>query len=115
MASEPNPKRAASTATRGAPQARVPARVQLRELESLFESYGWSERRGFARARKRARERALEMLESHAPEADASRAALLVASAELFRALIAEHAVAPHEAPGLASEVADVSGLPAIL
>ena len=89
MATEPNGRHASATATRraiaGRPRsARAPA--GLLRLERLFGQCQWPDRAAFAGARKRARRRALEVLESSSGK-HGQRTALLVAAADLFRSL----------------------------
>jgi signal transduction histidine kinase len=87
------------------------ALLELRALERLFADCEWPERRVFTRARKRARERALEALESGGSGPDATWMALLVAAAELFGALRVELVASPPNAARLAQQIENVIGL----
>jgi signal transduction histidine kinase len=93
----------------GAPSAVPPG---LRRLERLFGAYDWPERRAFVRARKRARARALAVLERSAPGHDAISTALLIAAAELFGAMRIELAASPEETSQLADQLQDELGVP---
>jgi signal transduction histidine kinase len=90
------------------------ALLDLRRLEGLFADVEWPERRAFMRARKLARERALEVLDRSGSGADGSRAALLIAASELFGAMRTELAASPQDALRLAEGLEDVIGLPRI-
>jgi signal transduction histidine kinase len=78
----------------------------LRELERLFAKRA---RRGEARARRRAKQRALATLESCGVEAD--RSVLTVFAAEMFGALRVELAAHPEEASRLARDAVNVAGV----
>lgn len=84
----------------------------LDRLESLFAERKWPGRRAFVLARKRARRRALTVLEACGPGADGVHTALLAGAAELFDALGIELAARPREAAQLARQIEDVVGLP---
>lgn len=86
------------------------ALVQLRRLERVFADCRWPEHRAFVRARKRARERAVETLQSGS-DADVTPTALLIAAAELFGAVRVERAASLQDAARLAQELEDVMGL----
>jgi signal transduction histidine kinase len=77
----------------------------LRGLESLFDDLDWPDRRAFVRARKRAHERGVQVLQA-GPGDDVSTALLLVAI-ELFTALRLELADLPHQAAVLVQRLAD--------
>jgi signal transduction histidine kinase len=94
MASRPNGHKGGS----GNTSTRTVALADLRRLERAFADFAWSERRAFARARKRARARALEALERGGFGVDNARAALLIAAAELFGAMKVELAASPQDA-----------------
>jgi signal transduction histidine kinase len=94
MASRPNGREGGS----GNTSARTVALADLRRLERAFADFEWSERRAFARARKHARARALEVLERGGSGVDNARAALLIAAAELFGAMKVELAASPQDA-----------------
>jgi signal transduction histidine kinase len=94
------------------PREAVPP--ELAQLEGLFANCQWPERRVFVRARRRARERAVDVLEESGPGGDTSRTALLVAAAELFVALKMELSVSLQEAALLAQQLDDLSGIPRI-
>lgn len=100
-----SPKTPAKTSTHAA------ALADLRRLERLFAGFEWPEQRAFVRARKRARERALEVLEGGGSGADVARTALLVAAAELFGSMRVELAARPKDAARLADELQDVVGV----
>jgi signal transduction histidine kinase len=93
-------------------RAAVPA--ELRQLERLFADCTWPERRAFVRARKRARERAVDVLEGSGSGSDASRTALLVAATELFVALKMEPSASLEEAARLAQQLEEINGIPRI-
>jgi signal transduction histidine kinase len=114
MASQPNVPKDASPKASSAWRAHAAAAGELRRLERVFAACEWPER-GFTRARRRARERALEILEGDRSEGDATRDALLVGAAELFRALTTGRAIAPPDASRLASQIEDVTGLSPIM
>lgn len=65
----------------------------------------------FVRARKRARERAVEALQSGSSDADVTPTVLLIAAAELFGAVRVERAASLQDAALLAQELEDVIGL----
>lgn len=94
IASRPNGRKGGS----GNTSTRTVALADLRRLERAFADFEWSERRAFARARKRARARALEVLERGGSGVDNARAALLIAAAELFGAMKVELAASPQDA-----------------
>jgi signal transduction histidine kinase len=94
MAGRPNGRKRGS----GNTSTRDVALADLRRLERAFADFEWSERRAFARARKRARARALEILERGGSGVDNARAALLIAAAELFGAMNVELAASPQDA-----------------
>jgi signal transduction histidine kinase len=87
--------------------------MTLRRLERLFAETEWTDPRVVGRARKRARTRALEVLDRSAT-ADSSRTALLIAASELFGAMRAELVASPQDALRLAHEVEAITGLPRI-
>src|SRR5690242_14726848 len=115
MASDTNDKKRMASNAGGVAPAQPAERGGIRELENLFAACSWPDARALPRARKRARERAQEMLESHAAGADANRAALQVAAAELFRGLIAERALSASDAAGLAWRIEELTGLSAVV
>jgi signal transduction histidine kinase len=84
----------------------------LDRLERLFAERRWPARRAFVLARKRARQRALTVLEASGPGPNGVRTALLTCAAELFDALGIELAARPREAAQLAQQIEDVVGLP---
>jgi signal transduction histidine kinase len=98
------------------PTARIREAVpaELWQLERLFADCRWPERRVFVRARKRARERAVDVLEDSGPGPDTSRTALMVAAAELFVALKMELSVSLEEAARLAQQLEDLNDIPRI-
>jgi signal transduction histidine kinase len=110
MTSEPNGNSGLSPAA-ARRKAHGALRADLVRLERLFADLDWPDRRSFARARKRARERSLEALECGLPENDAMRTALLIVASELFGGLRIELASAPADAARLAEEVEEVVGL----
>jgi signal transduction histidine kinase len=79
--------------------------ARLRRLESLFGDFDWADRRAFVRARKRAHERGVQVLQA-GPGGDVSAALLLVAI-ELFTALRLELADQPVRAADLVQRLAD--------
>jgi signal transduction histidine kinase len=89
--------------------AAMPA--ELRQLERLFADCRWPERRVFVRARKRARERAADVLEGSGSGADTSRNALLVAASELFVALKMEPSASLEETARLAQQLEEINGI----
>jgi signal transduction histidine kinase len=99
---------ATSSKQASAQQAALP---QLRRLERVFADREWPEHRVFVRARKRARECAVETLESGSSDAETTPAALLIAAAELFGAMRAELAASLSDAARLARELEDLVGL----
>jgi signal transduction histidine kinase len=111
MASQPNGHNGVSSKTPGKGNGHAAALVDLRRLERVFADCEWPERRVFVRARKRARARALEMLEGGGSGVDATRTALLAAAAELFGAMRVELAASPQDAARLAEQVEEVTGL----
>ncbi len=86
--------------------------ARLRRLERLFADYEWRDRRAFGRARRRARERALEVLEGSSSDVDVTQTALLITAAELFGAMRVELAADPQATSRLAEELQDVLGVP---
>ncbi len=83
----------------------------LRSLERMFETHEWTSRRAYLQARGRARARALRAFEGAGTHADASRTAMLVASAELFSAMRSELADSPEQAAALARRLEEVMGV----
>jgi signal transduction histidine kinase len=86
------------------------ALADLGRLEKLFEDCARPERRVFARARKRAREHALDVLARGSGE-EQVHAALLVAAADLIGALAVQLAASPPDAARLVSALERVGGL----
>ncbi len=88
--------------------------VELRRLERLLAEREWPDRKAFAAARKRARERGLEALDaaSGGPGAEASRAALLIAVVDFFGAMRLELAAHPERTAELVSRLEGAFGLP---
>jgi signal transduction histidine kinase len=84
----------------------------LDQLERLFADRKWPARRAFVLARRRARQRALTVLEACGPDANGVHTALLACAAELFDALGIELAARPQESAQLAQQIEDVVGLP---
>jgi signal transduction histidine kinase len=84
----------------------------LDRLERLFAGRKSPGRRALVLARKRARERALTVLETSGPTASGVRAALLACAAELFDGLGIELATRPAAAAELAQQIEEVVGLP---
>ena len=84
----------------------------LDQLERLFADRKWPGRRAFVLARKRARQRALTVLEACGPGPNGVHTALLACAAELFDALGIELAARPQESAQLAQQIEDVVGLP---
>jgi signal transduction histidine kinase len=111
MASQPNGHNGVSSKTPGKGTGHAAALVDLRRLERVFADCEWPERRVFVRARKRARARAVEVLEGGGSGADGGRTALLIAAAELFGAMRVEFAASPQDAARLAQQLADITGL----
>jgi len=111
MASQPTGQKDVPGKTSGETSAHAAALVDLRRVERLFADREWPERRVFERARKRARERALELLEGGGSGADGRRMALLAAAAHLFGALGVELAASVRDAARLAEQLEDVVGL----
>lgn len=107
MASEPN-------AQSGSVKTQATTLADLHRLERLFADCTWPERRVFVRARKRAREHALGVLEGAGSSPDARQAALLVAAADLFRALLLERACPEQDAALLAHHLQELTGLSGI-
>src|SRR5262249_23627522 len=99
---------------RARPEAHAPAPTLtgIRRLERAFASFDWSDERLFARVRKRASARALQMLEHGGTAADRGRSALLIAAAEMFGALRAELAANPRHAARLVDSFEEITGLP---
>src|SRR5438128_2417303 len=87
---------------------------ELRQLERLFADCGWPDRREFVQARKRARARALDVLEGSSSGVDSSRIALLVAAAELFVAFRMALPASVQEAACLVQQLEDIIGIPRI-
>lgn len=85
--------------------------ADLRRLERLFEEVDWPERRVFLRARRRARMRAIEVIEGGGLAADVPRTSLLVAAAELFGGMRTELTASPQDAAQLAGRIEEVLGL----
>jgi signal transduction histidine kinase len=113
-----NPSAEAASSKQASAQqasAQRAALPQLRRLERVFADREWPEHRVFVRARKRARERALEALESGGSDAETTQAALLIAAAELFGAMKAEFAACLQDAARLARELNEFVGLSPIV
>jgi signal transduction histidine kinase len=99
---------AASQSGRGEHSA---ALADVRRLERVFSSWSRPERKVLSRARKRARARALEVLEGAGGRPQAANTALLVAAAEVFAALRTELAAHPREAARLAHQLERTVGI----
>jgi signal transduction histidine kinase len=80
----------------------------------VFGDHEWADPRVFVQARKRARARALEVLDRGAPGADRSRTAVLIAASELFGAMRTELAASPDDALRIVGEFEAITGLPTI-
>jgi signal transduction histidine kinase len=87
----------------------------LGRLERVFADCEQRDERAFKRGRRRARARAVEVLERGGTDSATGRAALLVATAELFDAMKAELVVSPRDAIRLAARLEEVTGLPRIV
>jgi signal transduction histidine kinase len=111
MASQPNGHNGVSSKTSETENTHARTLVRLGRLERLFNDCEWPRRRVFVQARKRARERALEVLDGGDSGTDATRTALLVAAAELFGAMRVELGASPREAARLAQQLQDVAGV----
>jgi signal transduction histidine kinase len=111
MASEPTGHKDVSAKTSEPKKTHARVLADLRRLESLFADCEWPERRTFVRVRKRARERALQVLEGSGSDADAGQTALLIAAAELFGGLNVELATSPQDAGRLAQQLEEVAGV----
>jgi signal transduction histidine kinase len=111
MTSQPNGQSGVSAKTQAAGSAHARTLVKLGRLERLFDDFQWPERRVFVEARKRAMERALEVLDGGDSGTDATRTALLVAAAELFGAMRVELAASPRDAARLAHQLQHVAGV----
>jgi signal transduction histidine kinase len=98
----------------GQSDAHAQALSEVRRLERVFAGCEWSGRAAFTRARKRARARALEVLEGAGPAPDATHTALLVAAAELFGAMRGELTASPQIAATVVTELQDSAGLSSI-
>lgn len=92
-------------------RAFVPA--DMRRLEQLLAQHAWPEHSAFVRARKQARRRVLDVLETESSQ-DVARTALLVACTELLVALHLEGGVSAQEAAELADAVESTTGISAI-
>jgi signal transduction histidine kinase len=92
---------------------RAPASTltSVRRLERAFASCEWRDEQLFARVRKRASARALQMLEHGGTGPDCGRTALLIAAAEMFGALRVELAASPHDAARLVDAFEEITGL----
>src|SRR5437763_5250326 len=91
-------------------RAFVPA--DMRRLEQLLAQHAWPEHSAFVRARKQARRRVLDVLETESSQ-DVARTALLVACTELLVALHLEGGVSAQEAAELADAVERATGISA--
>ncbi len=123
MASEPNvqkrapagarAKSAASSSEReDGTSAQESLRADLRRLEHLFAEVEWPDRKQLVKARKRARERALDVVENTEPSADVRRVALVVAAVELLAGLQEPLAAAPEQAASLMERIGTEVGIP---
>ena len=86
----------------------------LRRLDLIFADPRWSTRQSFTVARKRARARALTVLETCGPDETGVLTALLAFARELFDALGAELAARPDECIALAHQIGAVLDVPAM-
>jgi signal transduction histidine kinase len=113
MSVSSQPKGGKGAPVRARPEARapVPTLTAIRRLERAFASFEWRDQRLFARVRKRASARALQVLEHGGSGIDGGRTALLVAAAEMFGALRAELTASPRDAARLADEFEEITGL----
>src|SRR6516165_8069059 len=94
-------------------QTRAPALTSsgIRRLERAFASCEWRDERLFARVRKRASARALQVLEHGGTGVDRGRTALLIAAAEMFGALRVELAARPRDAARMVDAFEEITGL----
>jgi signal transduction histidine kinase len=111
VSSQPNGGKGAPVRARREVRAPAPTSSGIRRLERAFASCEWRDQRLFARVRKRANARALEVLEHGGTDIDGGRTALLIASAEMFGALRVVLAASPREAARLADEFEEITGL----
>jgi signal transduction histidine kinase len=116
MATQPNGHKAnghkgASEKAPAGSRADPVAPPALRRLERMLGDYEWPDRRAFVRARKRARERALEALDGSGAGVDASATAVLIAAAELFGAMRVELADRPEATARLVAQLHDALGV----
>jgi signal transduction histidine kinase len=111
VSSRSNGGKAAPVRARSAARAPVPTLTLVRRLERAFASCEWRDQRLFARVRKRASARALQVLEHGGSGVDAGRTALLIAAAEMFGALRVELAARPQDAARLTDEFEEITGL----
>ena len=86
------------------------ATAGLRHIERLFGEFDWPQRGVYVEARKRARSRALDMLDG-AEDEQGRATALLVAAAELFRSLSDPLTQAPNGGRNLAGELEQLIGV----
>jgi signal transduction histidine kinase len=111
MASKENGRNSVRPDAHDTSNTHAQALVKLRRLDRIFDDFEWPERRVFLRARKRATQRALEVLEGGDAGADATRTALIVATAELFGAMRVELAAAPRDTARLIHQLHHVIGV----
>jgi len=114
MESEPNGRSIEPAESSARSAAQTALLDDLRPVERLFAQPKWPERGAFERVRARARARGLEVLEGARNEEDAAQTGLLIATAELFRALASEVDLGAQEAGRLASRLEESTGYPAI-
>jgi signal transduction histidine kinase len=98
------PRKGAETVVRALP-------AELRRLERVFDEVDWPERRAFLRARRHARERALDSLCAGGSDGDALRTALLVASTELIVGMRSELTASPQDVASLGEQIEEVMGV----
>jgi signal transduction histidine kinase len=111
VSSQPNGGKGAPVRARPEARAPVPTLTGIRRLERAFASCEWRDQRLFARVRKRASARALQVLEHGGTGVDGGGTALLIAAAEMFGALRVELAARPQDAARLTDEFEDITGL----
>jgi len=111
VSSQPNRRKDAPVRARPDAPAPAPTLTRIRRLERAFAGFDWRDERLFARVRKRASARALQVLEHGGTGIDRGRTALLIAAAEMFSALRVELAARPRDAARLVDAFEEITGL----
>src|SRR2546427_2902589 len=114
MRTQTNGQQGRATALTDEERAQRSALAAVRRVERAFADHPWGDRRVYLRARKRARARAMEVVEGKGDMAGRDSSAVLIAAGELFAATRTELVSSLPAAARLAARVEEESGLSGI-